>query len=310
MSFMVSNKIIIFAHYILRRYLKNGGAKMNQKMIKLLSSIVMTAACTAIFLGCDAEGEGSAPKESTGDSKLVTVSGSTSVGPLMEVLGERYEDGKDYVSVEIQQIGSSAGIKNAISGVSQIGMSSRDLKEDEAKEVSYTAIAYDGIVLIVNKENTIRDLSIDEIRGIYTGEITNWSSLGGEDRPIIVVSREEGSGTRDSFQEIIGFESSELLPRALIGDGNGSIKTTVQGNKNSIGYISFDYLDDSIIGLKCDGVEPTAENVLDGIYSLSRPFLIVYKEENLKGEAGEFVNYILSEEGQSVVEESGNIRVK
>ncbi|EPZ55513.1 PBP superfamily domain protein [[Clostridium] sordellii ATCC 9714] len=151
---------------------------------------------------------------------------------------------------------------------------------------------------------------MDQIKGIYTGKIKNWKEVGGKDAPIVVVSREDGSGTRDAFQEIVGYDSTELAKDAQISDGNGNVKSTVAGNENAIGYTSFSYLDDSINALQVDGVNPTAENAKSGDYKLSRPFLLVYKEDKL-GESGKkFVDYILSEDGQKIVKEDGLITIK
>ncbi|MDY2735545.1 substrate-binding domain-containing protein, partial [Intestinibacter sp.] len=143
---------------------------------------------------------------------------------------------------------------------------------------------------------------------IYTGKITNWKEVGGKDAQIVVVSREDGSGTRDGFQEIVGFESEELTGDAQISDGSGNIKTTVQGNENAIGYISFGYLDDSINSVKIDGVEPTEENVYNDSYPISRPFLLVTKGE-ATDDAKAFIDYILSDDGQNTIKEEGFMSV-
>ncbi len=150
---------------------------------------------------------------------------------------------------------------------------------------------------------------MEQIRDIYTGKITNWKEVGGEDTPIVLVSREDGSGTRDAFQEIVGFNSEEISPQAQISDGSGSIKTMVAGNKNAIGYISFSYVDNSVHAVSIDGVKPTAENVQNKKYKLSRPFLLVYKEENLNENSKKFIDFIMSKEGQEIVEEDGLISV-
>ena len=140
--------------------------------------------------------------ESSGSNETVSISGSTSVGPLAEKLAAKYTE-KDNTNIEINQIGSSAGITNAISGVSEIGMSSRDLKEEElANGLNEVIIAYDGIVVVTHPSNIVKDLTIEQVKQIFTGEVTNWSELGGDDLEIVVVSREDGSGSRDAFQEI------------------------------------------------------------------------------------------------------------
>jgi phosphate transport system substrate-binding protein len=243
-------------------------------------------------------------------SNRISISGSTSVGPLAEKIADKYMDIND-IKIEINQIGSSAGITNAINGVSEIGMSSRDLKEEEkASGLKETVIAYDGIVVVTHPSNQVRNLTMDQVKQIFTGEVTNWKELGGEDLEIVVVSREDGSGSRDAFQEIVGYTSGELVRTALIASGNGNIKTTVATNKHAVGFISFEYIDSSISTMNINGVEATAENVLQKKYSLSRPFLFVHKEENLTDAGQQFIDYILSPEGQAIAEESGAIPVK
>jgi phosphate transport system substrate-binding protein len=243
-------------------------------------------------------------------SNRISISGSTSVGPLAEKIADKYMD-INKVKIEINQIGSSAGITNAINGVSEIGMSSRDLEEEEKESgLKETVIAYDGIVVVTHPSNQVRNLTMDQVKQIFTGEVTNWKELGGEDLEIVVVSREDGSGSRDAFQEIVGYTSGELVRTALIASGNGNIKTTVATNKHAVGFISFEYIDSSISTMNINGVEATAENVLQKKYSLSRPFLFVHKEENLTDAGQQFIDYILSPEGQAIAEESGAIPVK
>ena len=263
----------------------------------MLSASVLLAAC--------GQKEGSNTGSNTGAT--IAISGSTSVGPLAEKLAMKYQETTDD-KVEINQVGSSAGITNATTGVSEIGMSSRDLKEEEVAEgLEEIAIAYDGIVVVTHPTNEVKDLSMEQIKQIFTGEVTNWKELGGENLEIVVVSREDGSGSRDAFQEIVDYGSGELIKNAIIASGNGNIKTTVATNKHAIGFISFEYIDESITPLKIDGVEPTAKNVLDGHYKLSRPFLFVYKDVTDSGQ--QFIDYILSNAGQEIVAETGAIPV-
>ena len=275
---------------------------LNKKIGVLLTSIALISTLT---VGCGSK------NNSSNSANSVTVSGSTSVGPLIEKEGEAFKTSNADISIQVNQLGSSAGIKDTINGTVEIGMSSRDLKPEEKNEgLKEVEIAYDGIGIIVNKSNTIKSLTINQIKDIYTGKITNWKDVGGKDTPIVVVSREDGSGTRDAFQEIVGYKSEELTPKAQIGDGSGNIKSTVATNENAIGYISFEYIDDSINSLQVDSVAPTAESVKDKTYKIARPFLLVYKEDKL-GESGKkFIDFILSEEGQKVAEENGLIRIK
>ncbi|MDY4576136.1 MAG: phosphate ABC transporter substrate-binding protein [Intestinibacter sp.] len=271
-----------------------------KKLISILAGTLLVGS----LVGCS-NGGGSGAS----DASKITVSGSTSVGPTMEVLAEDYQKANEGVTIEVQQVGSSAGITNTIDGTSQIGMSSRDLKDEEKSEgLEEYQIAIDGIAVITNTANDVKDLTMDQIKDIYTGKITNWKEVGGKDAQIVVVSREDGSGTRDGFQEIVGFESEELTGDAQISDGSGNIKTTVQGNENAIGYISFGYLDDSINSVKIGGVEPTEENVYNDSYPISRPFLLVTKGE-ATDDAKAFIDYILSDDGQNTIKEEGFMSV-
>ena len=273
----------------------------------MLNKRIATLLMGTMLIGSLAVGCGSSDSQ---NSNKFTISGSTSVGPLVEILGEDFSAKNADISVEVQQIGSSAGIKNAIDGTSQIGMASRDLKDEEkAAGLKETQIAIDGIAVITNKNNAVKGLTLEQVKDIYTGKITNWKEVGGKDAPIVVVSREDGSGTRDGFQENVGFESEELTKDAQISDGSGNIKSTVEGNENAIGYISFGYVDDNVNALTIDGVELTAENVKNDTYSIARPFLFVNKEGNISEAGTKFIDYILSDEGQKIVEEEGFISI-
>ncbi|MBQ6820125.1 MAG: phosphate ABC transporter substrate-binding protein PstS family protein [Clostridium sp.] len=282
---------------------------MKRKSLKLVFTLSLLS---IIFVGCGNNSSNVNDKgESSKEQATISISGSTSVGPLMGKIAEVYEENNSNISIEINEVGSSAGIKDAINGVSEIGMSSRELKEEEAREVEETIIAYDGIAIITNKENPIKNITIDEIKEIYTGEITNWNQIeGGKDAPIVVVSREDGSGTRDAFQEIIGYNSEELVEDALITNGTGSIKQTVIGNKNAIGFVSFEYLDDKVNIVSVENFEPNAEAVQSGNYKISRPFIVVNKEDRLSEEGQKFIEFILSEEGQQIVADNKAIPVK
>ncbi len=276
----------------------------------MLNKKIATLLMGTMLIGSLAVGCGSSDGSGSQDSNKITVSGSTSVGPVVEILGEDFTAKNEGISVEVQQIGSSAGIKNAIEGTSQIGMASRDLKDEEkASGLKETQIAIDGIAVITNKNNEVKDLTLEQVKDIYTGKITNWKEVGGKDAPIVVVSREDGSGTRDGFQENVGFESEELTKDAQISDGSGNIKSIVEGNENSIGYISFGYVDDKVNALTIDGVELTVENVKDNKYPIARPFLLVNKEDKISEEGTKFIEFILSEEGQKIVEDKGFISI-
>ena len=242
----------------------------------------------------------------------ITVSGSTSVTNVMEVLGETYSK-----NVEVQGTGSSAGIRAAKDGTSMIGMSSRDVKDTEkTDDTNVTVIARDGIAVTTNNANKVTNLTKDEIAKIYRGELTNWSEVGGENRPIVVVTRDAASGTRGAFEDIMGLkrkvnemEVSAITPRAQVGNGNGMVKTIVANNPYAIGYISLGSVDDSLSALSVDGVKPTSESIAVGEYAIARPFIVLTKS-NVAPQAIQFIDYILSDKGQQLVAEQGYIRVQ
>jgi phosphate transport system substrate-binding protein len=297
---------------------------------KLLSSkivlLVLTIIFTVSFLltGC---GQASGtPKNSTANSRAnlsgtVTLSGSTSVQPLAQVLSDEFTANNSGVKVDVQAGGSSTGVKNAGSGASDIGNSSRDLKDEEKSlGIDEHIIAIDGIAVIVNPNNKVADLTKEQIAKIFKKEITNWKDVGGDDKPIVVVSREDGSGTRGAFEELMALikkeknaEGKEIevsqVKYDLIANENGVVKATVQAKDNAIGYMSMGYVDENIKALKVDGVEASFDNIKSKSYALWRPFLMLTKGE-LRPEVKAFLDYVLSDEGQQVVTEEGYISYK
>ena len=278
---------------------------MRSKKLKLIVGAMLVTMVGATFVGCGSS-EGA---NSDSNVASISISGSTSVGPLMEKVQEKYEENNSVI-LEIQQNGSGAGIKDVISGISEIGMSSRELKDEEKNSVEATTVAYDGIALLVNPENKVKNISLEDVKNVYTGKITNWKELGGEDAPIVVISREEGSGTRDAFQEIVGYKSEELTKEATISDGSGAVKNTVAGNKNAIGFASFEYIDETVSALNVNDVEPTADNVKGGQYKISRPFLLVTKSDSVTENGQKLIDYVLSPEGQQIVADNKLITVE
>ena len=278
---------------------------MKRKSLKLLCAALLISMVGGVVAGCGNSGDNSS------EPVTISISGSTSVGPLMEKVAEKYEGANSNVSIEINQVGSSAGIKDTINGVSELGMSSRELKAEEESQVKSNVIAYDGIAIITNKNNPIKNISLEQIKGIYTGQITNWNQIdGGKDAPIVVVSREEGSGTRDAFQEIVGYKSEELKADAMISNGNGGIKESVALNENAVGFVSFEYLDDKVNIVNVENVEPKADLVKSGEYKISRPFLLVNKDGSLSEDGQKLIDFILSDEGQTIVKENKLIPIK
>ncbi len=223
----------------------------------------------------------------------ITVNGSTSVESFFkETLAPQIKTDLGY-DVEYQATGSSDGITAAQENTADFGTSSRNLEGDETS-LDSTVMAYDGIAVITNNANPVTDLTLDQLSKIFKGEITNWSEVGGDDAGIVVVSREDGSGTRTAIEELAGFQN-ELVDGATIADGNGNVASTVTENPNAIGYVSFTTLEDNssnVNGLNIDGAEPSPKTVLDGTYPLARPFLLVYQDANLTDADREVLDWI------------------
>jgi phosphate transport system substrate-binding protein len=293
------------------------------EMKKTIAMIIALTLFAGIFAACGQAQDGtSAGGTASGTGGKISVVGSTSVGPLMEKLAEGYGAKNAGLSVDIQQVGSAAGIQAAIDGSADIGMSSRDLTEDEkAKGLVPVSIAIDGIAVIVNKANGVSALTSEQIQKIYTGEITNWKDVGGSDAPITLIVREEGSGTRDAFETLLKLQKevksadgkttkeSTVSEKALVQQGNGGIKAGVAGNPNAIGYLSLGMVDDTVKAVTVDNVQATVDNINNKSYKLQRPFLVVTKGE-AAGSAKDFIGYILSAEGQALAEKDGYIKVK
>lgn len=247
-------------------------------------------------------------EETAALSGTVSMSGSTSMEIVAKALAESFSGIYPDVTVDVQLGGSSTGIQNALEGVSDIGNVSRDLAEDETGLVGHE-IALDGIGIAINPENPVENLTLDQIADIYTGEITNWSEVGGEDLEIYVVGREAGSGTRDAFESITGV--GENAKYASEQTSTGSAKTTVATTPGAIGYVSFDSIDDTVKTVTVNDVAISVDTIKDGSYVLQRPFLMVTKEgAELSDAAQAFLDYVLSDEGQAVCEQVGLVAVK
>jgi phosphate transport system substrate-binding protein len=220
-------------------------------------------------------------------------------------LAEEYKEifGND---VDVQGGGSSAGITAAESGTAEIGMSSRDLKDKEQGMWS-VVIAKDGLAIIKHPDNPISNLTLEQVRDIYAAKITNWNELGGLDAKIHIIAREEGSGTRSAFEELV-MDETYIAPKAIIQDSNGAVRQLVADDPNSIGFISLGLVDDTVKASLLDGVAPTSENVTNGVYSLYRPFLFVTNGEPT-GLTNDFIDFVLSKEGQQLLINEGLVPV-
>jgi phosphate transport system substrate-binding protein len=243
-----------------------------------------------------------------GLSGKLSLAGSTTVQPLAEVLAEAFMEMYPDVVIEVQGGGSSVGVTSAGEGTVDIGMASRAIKDSEFEtfpDLQVFTIARDGIAIVTNPGTELPSLSIDQVASIFAGEITNFSEVGGPDAPITVVSREEGSGTRAAFEELVmeaGDEEKVITEKALLQQSNGQVRTTVSTTPNTIGYLSFGFLDDSTAPVPIDGVEPTVDNVKNDSYPIARPLNML--TQGAPGELAQaFLDYILSDAGQEIVAE-------
>jgi phosphate transport system substrate-binding protein len=244
--------------------------------------------------GCGKRGERAA---------RIRIVGSTSVFPFAEMLAEAYAKVRPAIEVDVQAGGSTVGIVSAHDGLADIGTSSRKLREGEKEGVTIVEIARDGIAVIVHPSNKIGSLTTEQIRDIYAHNLTNWSQVGGEDAPIVFVTREEGSGTRGAFTEII-MKKIRINPSALVHNSNGSIREAIAVDPHAIGYISLALVNERVKAIAVDGTGPTQENLADGKYPVVRPFLFVVKGEP-KEEVKNFIDFVLSEDGQKVLRQEG-----
>lgn len=253
--------------------------------------------------------DGSTSGGSEGMKGTVTTDGSTSMEKVIGALGESFTEQNPGLNFSYNPTGSGSGISAVANGTCDIGLSSRNLKEEEKAEgLQETVLAIDGIAVIVNKSNSVTDLSLEQIADIYTGKITNWSELGGKDGEIVVIGRESGSGTRDGFESITGTEDACVLRQELTSTGD--VIATVKSNENAIGYASLASIDDAVSAVSVGGVLPDSETVLDGSYAIQRPFVLVTKEgQELSEAAKAFFDYALSEEAKEVIEGAGVVPV-
>lgn len=235
----------------------------------------------------------------------VIVAGSTSVQPYSEVLAEAFVLSHPGIIIDVQGGGSSSGIRAASTNTAHIGMSSRLLNEDEM-DYWVVEIARDGLAIVVHPSNPISGLSIEQLQRIFTGEITNWNELGGSDAGIHLIAREEGSGTRGAFEELIMTDGQFITPRAIVQSSNGAVRQLVSSDPNSIGFLSLGLVNDTVVALDLDGIAATAENVINGTYNLFRPFLFVRRDEP-HGATAQFIDFILSPEGKAILTEEGLI---
>jgi len=274
--------------------MKRKFSNLNRIRISATTIVLVLALSLFTLSGCSQKSE-----------EDIVVAGSTSVQPYAEVLAEEFMILNPGTEIDIQGGGSSAGITAAKSGIADIGMSSRSLKDEEAG-LWYIEIARDGLAVIVNPTNPVSDLTLEQIRDIYSETITTWNEVGGVSAKIHVIAREEGSGTRSAFTDLVMEKTTEITLRAIVQDSNGAVRQLVADDPNAIGFISLGLVNDKVKALELGGIAATRENVENGSYELSRPFLFISANEP-EGITKDFIDFVLSEEGQKILMNEGLI---
>ncbi len=287
--------------------MKNTGKK---RFIGVFTAAMLSAALLAGCSSGDAQPAetNSSTQQTQQTQATVSTDGSTSMEKVIGYLSEAYiEENKD-TKVTYNPTGSGAGIQAVSEGRCDIGLSSRDLKEDEAKTLDATVIAIDGIAVVVNPANTAEDLSVEQIAKIYTGEISNWKDAGGSDGAVVVIGREAASGTRDGFESITKTKDKCKYNQELTSTGD--VIQTVASNPNAIGYASLAAVKDTVKVLKVDGVAPSKETVQDGTYKIQRDFVMVTKKgEKLSDDAQKFFDFATGKSADALIEKAGAIPV-
>lgn len=305
---------------------------MKKKVVAALMAVTMVA---ALLTGCGAsetkqaaapQAEEAAPaaEEATPEAEeaapvveeepaaelngTLALGGSTSMEKLCEAMSESFMEANPGVTVTVEYTGSGAGLEALAAGSIDIGNASRKLKDAEKENGSVeNIVAIDGIAVIAEKSNTVTDITAEDLAKVYKGEVSNWKDLGGDDQPIVVIGREAGSGTRDAFEELMEVKDACVYAQEL--DSTGAVLAKVASTPGAIGYVSLDVVDDTVIGLKIDGVEPTEEQILAGNYVLQRPFVMATTGE--LSEQNEIVkawfDYIGSETGKEIIKKVGLI---
>ena len=273
---------------------------MKKRILAVVSAMCLIA---VVFTGC-----GSKNTSNGALNGNVTLAGSTSMEKLCEAMSESFMEANPGVTVTVEYTGSGAGLESLAAGSVNIGNASRGLKDSERENGCVeNIVAIDGIAVITDKNNSVTDISAENLAKIYTGEITNWSEMGGADQPVVVIGREAGSGTRDAFEELLEIKDECEYAQEL--DSTGAVLAKVAATPGAIGYVSLDVVDSTVIGLKIDGVEPTEEQILAENYLLQRPFVMATKGEI--SEQSEVVQawfaYINSDAGREVIKKVGLI---
>lgn len=298
---------------------------MNKKLISLIAGVALVATATgcsnsATSSTADASstvGNTSSASDTTkaDDSSAteelsgtLSMNGSTSMEKVIKAVNGAFMEKNKGVTVNLNLTGSGTGIQEASEGKCDIGNSSRKLKDDEAEKLDATVIGLDGIALVVNPTNKLEDITIEDLAKIYSGEITNWKELGGDDKAIVVIGREDGSGTRDGFESIVMGDKQPQYAQEL--ESTGSVINAVATTDGAIGYASLANVDETVKALKIGGVEATEENVKSGAYEVQRPFICATLKDSDNKLVKAYLDFILSEEGQALVLAQGAVPVK
>ena len=275
-------------------------------MKKIITMMMVAVMAFAMLAGCG--NTQTTDLNVKANSTSVSTDGSTAIEKVIGALGEAFQNDTG-ISFTYNPTGSGSGIQAVSEGRCDIGLSSRDLKDEEkASGLTGQVLAYDGIAIIVNPENSVEDLSVETIAKIYTGEITNWSEVGGNDAEIVLIGREAGSGTRDGFESITGTEDACKYRQELTSTGD--VITTVSQNPDAIGYASVASVKDTVKAVTVDGVAPTETTIKDGSYVVQRPFVLVTKTDtNLSEAAQKFFDYMTSADANEIISAAGVVPV-
>ncbi len=280
----------------------------NRRLSISTVAIAVLLLAAALLCGCtDSEGGEVTPSETI---EQLTVTGSTTVLPIAERAAEAYMEANPSADILVSGGGSSVGVQSVGEGTADIGMASRDLKSAESEkypDLVQHVIAKDGIAVIINNDNPVDGLSVEDIRLIYSGDITNWNEVGGEDAEIVIVGRDSASGTRETFENLV-MDDRENAATMLEKNSNGAVQATIASTPGAIGYVGLGYLDGTVKGVAIDVegtlIDPSVENVLGGTYPISRS-LNMFTSGEPTGLAEAYLEFILSEEGQMIVEDEG-----
>ncbi len=278
---------------------------------------IILAVLVALIFTLFASGCGKETAESGKETmQTLTLNGSTTVFPIAQKAAEEFMKTHPEINVSVRGTGSGNGIAALINGTCDIADASRPMKEEEIEKAKANGInpvanviAKDAIAIVVNPSNPILEITHEQLKKIYIGEITNWKEFGGPDMKIVPITRDSSSGTFEIFEEKVLGKGVEMVSSAIVQGSNQAVKTTVAKTPGAIGYIGLGYADSSVKALKYDGVMSSKETVLNGTYEISRP-LFMYTNGTPKDAVKEFIDFVMSPEGQSIVEEVGYIAVK